>query len=618
MKKKNKGKKKLIDYDEYMKQQNNASCSKQCKKENEKEKTNSNINNKQKITFKNCLENLVFLFPNFSRELIEDVFQENNENFSRTKDKLRELSELDEAENKINENQMQIEEETHNEKKKKKKNMKDLKDISELSNLEVVDKNEPLEEEQDIHYISDSDDEKKNKNKNKKTEIEKNNIDYNNLLSLKEKSGKEYSSKFDEDNNDIFNNNNNIIINNSSFKDEPMIDDYLFEQNIEFLCDCFPFFQKEEIVQKICDSNFDINNVVSNVLKEQYQNEIKYEESLKKLEPNDIESILNNFENFENNFDDDFLEIQKTIENSIKVENNNKKNNIYDKDDLDIVKKENDNQEKEEDFLNKKIDDIETPQIRNDLKKLIFQFPSEEEYKIKLVYLSYMDYKATFDHFDSKDGTKNLGLKTLLNSKVNKYEKEYNYSPRKIKNKINLKSEVDKRRYDMLKKILEDKPTNWKLEEDKDINEKDFTIIRNRLFREANNFFAAGKYREGQLLMSKAKRYKQEIEQIARIRGIKQFFNNNSYNNNSREIDLHGLTVKDSKLIINKKIEQLRNEKEEKNLKSITFTVITGTGSHSKGNKPVLFPELKYWLKTKRKIGVNGTQEEGALIVTIY
>ena len=189
MKKKNKGKKKLIDYDEYMKQQNNASCSKQCKKENEKEKTNLNINNnKQKISFKNCLENLVFLFPNFSRELIEDVFQENNENFSRTKDKLRELSELDEAENKINENQMQIEEETHNEKKKKKKNMKDLKDISELSNLEVVDKNEPLEEEQDIHYISDSDDEKKNKNK--KTEIEKNNIDYNNLLSLKEKSWK--------------------------------------------------------------------------------------------------------------------------------------------------------------------------------------------------------------------------------------------------------------------------------------------------------------------------------------------------------------------------------------------------------------------------------------------
>ena len=104
---------------------------------------------------------------------------------------------------------------------------------------------------------------------------------------------------------------------------------------------------------------------------------------MKKLEPNDIESILNNFENFENNFDDDFLEIQKTIENSIKVENNNKKNNIYDKDDLDITKKETDNQEKEEDFLNKKIDDIETPQIRNDLKKLIFQFPSEEEYKIK-------------------------------------------------------------------------------------------------------------------------------------------------------------------------------------------------------------------------------------------
>ena len=610
MKKNNKGKKKFIDLDEYIKIQNNESCSKQSNKEKEKNISNNNSNNnKQKLTFKNCLENLVFLFPNFSRDLIEDIYQENNENFSHTKDKLRELSELEMNENKINENKMQIEEEPQKEKKKKKKK---YIDISEKTKFEIVDKNDPIDDDnENIHYMTDSEDEKENK-KNNKNE----NIDYNKLIALKEKSGKEYLSKFDEDN---FNFNNNIIINNNSLlKDEPMIDDYLFEQNINFLSDCFPLYKKEEIVQKICENNFDINSVISNILNETYKNITKDGDNLKNLESKDIEEILTNFEKNENDIDDDFLEIQKAIEHSIKTENNNKKNNIYDKEDFDMNKKENEIEENEEFFLNKNIDDIETPQIKNDLKKLVSQFPLEDVYNIKLVYYSYMDYKSTFEHFDNKDGTKNLKLKTLLNSISNKNYKEYNNTIKKIKKNNKLKTDVEKRRYDTLKKILENKPINWKFEEDKNINEKDFITIRNRLYREAKNFFACGKYKEGQLLLSRAKRYQQEIEQIAKNRGIKQFFNNNSYNNNSKEIDLHGLTVEESKLIINKKIEQLREKKDELNSKSISLTIITGTGSHSQGNRPVLFPKLKEWLKNKKKIRVEGSQEEGALFVTIF
>jgi len=610
MKKNNKGKKKLIDLDEYIKIQNNESCSKQSNKEKEKNISNNNSNNnKQKLTFKNCLENLVFLFPNFSRDLIEDIYQENNENFSHTKDKLRELSELEMNENKINENKMQIEEEPQKEKKKKKKK---YIDISEKTKFEIVDKNDPIDDDnENIHYMTDSEDEKENK-KNNKNE----NIDYNKLIALKEKSGKEYLSKFDEDN---FNFNNNIIINNNSLlKDEPMIDDYLFEQNINFLSDCFPLYKKEQIIQKICENNFDINGVVSNILNETYKNITKDGDNLKNLESKDIEEILTNFEKNENDIDDDFLEIQKAIEHSIKTENNNKKNNIYDKEDFDMNKKENEIEENEEFFLNKNIDDIETPQIKNDLKKLVSQFPLEDVYNIKLVYYSYMDYKSTFEHFDNKDGTKNLKLKTLLNSISNKNYKEYNNTIKKIKKNNKLKTDVEKRRYDTLKKILENKPINWKFEEDKNINEKDFITIRNRLYREAKNFFACGKYKEGQLLLSRAKRYQQEIEQIAKNRGIKQFFNNNSYNNNSKEIDLHGLTVEESKLIINKKIEQLREKKDELNSKSISLTIITGTGSHSQGNRPVLFPKLKEWLKKKNKIRVEGSQEEGALFVTIF
>ena len=609
MKKNNKGKKKLIDLDEYIKIQNNESCSKQSNKKKEKNISNNNSNNnKQKLTFKNCLENLVFLFPNFSRDLIEDIYQENNENFSHTKDKLRELSELEMNENKINENKMQIEEEPQKEKKKKKKK---YIDISEKTKFEIVDKNDPIDDDnENIHYMTDSEDGKENK-KNNKNE----NIDYNKLIALKEKSGKEYLSKFDEDN---FNFNNNIIINNNSLlKDEPMIDDYLFEQNINFLSDCFPLYKKEQIIQKICENNFDINGVVSNILNETYKNITKDGDNIKNLVSKDIEEILTNFEKNENDIDDDFLEIQKAIEHSIKTENNNKKNNIYDKEDFDMNKKD-EIEENEEFFLNKNIDDIETPQIKNDLKKLVSQFPLEDVYNIKLVYYSYMDYKSTFEHFDNKDGTKNLKLKTLLNSISNKNYKEYNNTIKKIKKNNKLKTDVEKRRYDTLKKILENKPINWKFEEDKNINEKDFITIRNRLYREAKNFFSCGKYKEGQLLLSRAKRYQQEIEQIAKNRGIKQFFNNNSYNNNSKEIDLHGLTVEESKLIINKKIEQLREKKDELNSKSISLTIITGTGSHSQGNRPVLFPKLKEWLKNKKKIRVEGSQEEGALFVTIF
>jgi hypothetical protein len=106
----------------------------------------------------------MFYFPNFSREIIEDVYYENDENFSRTKDKLRELSEVENNENKKDENKMEIEEEQNTTKKKSNKK-KGFQDISEYSNFEIVDKNDPigLDEEIEAHEISDEENENKNK-----------------------------------------------------------------------------------------------------------------------------------------------------------------------------------------------------------------------------------------------------------------------------------------------------------------------------------------------------------------------------------------------------------------------------------------------------------------------
>ena len=616
MKKKSKGKKYTdFDPDEFKKKQNNKSCSKLNKQEND---INNKNNQNQKLTFKNSLEKLVYLFQNFSRDMIEDVYNENNQNFSKSKDVLKELCLQENNENKINDNDMHIEEEEHVIKKKSNKKKK-FYDISEFSNLEVVASDESLgndKDKTDIHYIGQDEGEKeqeKEKNIIKNEIINDENNYYNELISLKEKNGKTYSSIFDNDN---FN--YNIKMNSSALKDEPMIDDYLFNQNIDFLCNCFPEYKREEIIKKICDLQFDINSVVSNILNETYQNETNKEENKNFLEEEEIEAILANYEdNEEFDIDDDFIQIQKSIENSIKTENINKKNNIYCEEDYEMKKGENETLEREEYFLNKNIDEIQTPQIRNDLKKLINHFPKEEIYNIKLAYYSYMDYKTTFDFFDKKDGTKNLQLKFLINN-INKNDdnvKSHTNNKSK-KNNIN-KSEEEKRRLGIFKKILEKKPINWNFEKEKNINKKDFIIIRNRLYQEARNAFANKKYGTGQLLLRKAKRYQQEIEQIARNQGINTFYNNNRYNNNSKQIDLHGLTVQESKYIVESILQKLRNKKIEDNLKFITLTIITGKGSHSEEG-PVLFPELLYWLKEKDKIKADGKLDEGAIYVTIF
>ena len=142
-------------------------------------------------------------------------------------------------------------------------------DISENYNLQIGDENDSNDS------ISLDENENKNKNKeeindnNKIINNDNDNKEYNNLIQIKEKNIKEYTSPFDEDNY-INNNINNTFVSTPNLKYETMIDDYLFDQNIEFLHNCFPSYEKEKIVQKICDLNFDINAVVTNILDEIY------------------------------------------------------------------------------------------------------------------------------------------------------------------------------------------------------------------------------------------------------------------------------------------------------------------------------------------------------------
>ena len=119
--------------------------------------------------------------------------------------------------------------------------------------------------------------------------------------------------------------------------------------------------------------------------------------------------------------------------------------------------------------------------------------------------------------------------------------------------------------------------------------------LRKKLIFEAKNAYSNQKYKNGQILMAKAKRYKQEIDKIYKNQKIKQFAQNNE-NRNINEIDLHGLNLEESKYIISKKIQSLKIKKEEQELKNISLSIIKGTGTHSIGHKYVLYPNLLDWL----------------------
>ena len=632
MKKKGRGKKKFVELD-LNKINNNDNFSK--KQNND---TFPKEEPKKKSEFKSSLDKLIFLFPNFSSDLIKEVYEENENNYSRTKDMLRQLSEEEFGNNNNNQNfinnenvnnnsDMIIEENIINQNNKDNnqnnigknndsKNKNNI-DITHYAKFEVVSNNE-------FEKIPETENKNNNNNKNE------NNIkdNYNNKI---EKIKDNYSSLF---NDEQYENNSNICNNNYKPKEEITIEDYLFDQNIEFLSECFPNYSREQIIKKICDFNFDIDSVILDILKETHLYLTETEDDYANIEITDKDEILSNFIPYDsdkqNEFDiEQFKEnlVQKQIEEMIKKENNKKHNNLYDDDDMQCENIQDSKGEgkNEEFFLYKRIDEIKTPKIKEDLKKLINHFPLEDEFNIKLVYYQYNDYNLSYQYFSNKDGNKVIGLKSLIDSLNNKSNfaytngnsnnvKRYNNKPKKESNKSN--EDEEKRQYEIFKKIIDNKPINWKFEEDKNINLNDYIAVRKRLFLEAKNAYANKKPKDGQILMARAKRYQQEIDKIYKNQRINKFLN--ADNNNTNEIDLHGLTLPESKYIIDKKIQSLKDKKIEYNLKSITIVIITGTGSHSVGHKSVLYPNLMEWLKNRDKLGVKGDFDKGHIFVTIY
>lgn len=206
---------------------------------------------------------------------------------------------------------------------------------------------------------------------------------------------------------------------NSSFLkiNEPFYNRILEESNLNFyvnsIKECFPCKSETEIIQDICDEDYNIENVLSKHLEKDLSknNEKKEEVNINEFDYFDFypnERLF--FENFKDiEIDDKTISMQEDILKEIKKEqfNNRINDKLFNEDEFPVLKNTNSNSSKKnngikeddynneddhEYFLDKQIYEIKNKKIRDDLKKLCKRFPFESEDTIKLVYYQYMNY----------------------------------------------------------------------------------------------------------------------------------------------------------------------------------------------------------------------------------
>ena len=619
MKKKFKNKKKFKDFDEIF----------------EKSNKNTILDGSE---YKTDIEELYSLFPDFDKNILYDIYISKDRNFLLTKNAINEILNSDSNNNEnikeINDNF--INENDFNEKpfnfKKKKKN-KGI-DISNKSNFIIISNEDDLiqnrkeEKKGELYSIFDLIEEEQHEINQKK----------------KKKDEFEYESIFFENNND--DNKEEIPFDNNYFfniQNNECIDDLMLNEYVNFLEEILITKNREEITKALLDNDLDIDKTVLNYFEENY-------EKKNNLSNFDKEQIICNFANYseknkfnELNFDPNIIfknNIQKEIENEIKKENSENKVKLlnYEKN-FPKISEENQstpikNSNKEEsEILNKKISEIINPKFKEDLLKLCNKFPLIDEATIKWVYYNYLDYSLSSQYLKNKFPSQKKGLDSILNDN-NVYYQHYENDNFELIEKNPFKKEVEifdkkiseeeKQRLKELSLIINQNPENWKFNKQDNINLKEYITIRKKLIYQAGVLFAQKKYAEGKNIMNKAKRYKQEINHLMQKKKMQKFIENNKdreidnkYNLKYQTIDVHGLNLNESKLIIAKKIEKLKDLKNEYELNNIFFEIITGKGLHSKNNERVLFPNLLEWLNNSYKFKLKKDDLNGIITIII-
>ena len=520
--------------------------------------------------YKTPLENLISLYPSLSSDLIEDIFIDNDRNFVTTKQALDEMCKNEEPlkeDNKIVDINSYDYSNNYNDKEKI--------DLTKFAKFEI---------DSDVNYNEQN------------VEEDKNEIDINNDNSNKKMTKQsEYKTVFNVD---------KKIVTPIGEKGDLIIDDFLLDDYVKLLCEIFPNYTRKDIMKKICEMDFDVDKVVMSFFDyAPSQEELK---TMENFEFTNKEEILSNFSSFDmynnNKINIDAIEehnLQKEIEEQIKKQSQENKNNY-------IQNSNNNEQEQEEYFLDKPISQIKTKEIRNDLTKLSKQFPFEDEFTLKWIYYQYMNYNQSYNYLSQKNKV-SYGLKSIVDSidqsksskPIEKPKQNYSYS--------NSNPEA-KKRSRIISSIISENPSNWRFRKEDNVNIADYQSIRRQLIIQAQHAFASKRYQEANAIMAKARRYKQEINQLMERKKIATFmknnehlYNENLFNNNHHIVDLHGLSLEESKMVVSKKCRDLLEKKENEDINRITLCLITGRGSHSKDKIPVLLPGLTAWIKSKTR-----------------
>lgn len=520
--------------------------------------------------YKTPLENLISLYPSLSSDLIEDIFIDNDRNFVTTKQALDEMCKNEEPlkeDNKIVDINSYDYSNNYNDKEKI--------DLTKFAKFEI---------DSDVNYNEQN------------VEEDKNEIDINNDNSNKKMTKQsEYKTVFNVD---------KKIVTPIGEKGDLIIDDFLLDDYVKLLCEIFPNYTRKDIMKKICEMDFDVDKVVMSFFDyAPSQEELK---TMENFEFTNKEEILSNFSSFDmynnNKINIDAIEehnLQKEIEEQIKKQSQDNKNNYK-------QNSNNNEQEQEEYFLDKPISQIKTKEIRNDLTKLSKQFPFEDEFTLKWIYYQYMNYNQSYNYLSQKNKV-SYGLKSIVDSidqsksskPIEKPKQNYSYS--------NSNPEA-KKRSRIISSIISENPSNWRFRKEDNVNIADYQSIRRQLIIQAQHAYASKRYQEANAIMAKARRYKQEINQLMERKKIATFmknnehlYNENLFSDNHHIVDLHGLSLEESKMVVSKKCRDLLEKKENEDINRITLCLITGRGSHSKDKIPVLLPGLTAWIKSKTR-----------------
>ena len=613
--------------------------------------------------YKTDIENLKLLFPDFDEDTLYDIYNSKNRNLLLTKNAINEILKSDSNninenyDNFINENYDNFKNENNdnfinenNDKnynknsinhKKKNKKYKGI-DITNKSNFIVIgndedlkEKENPKEEKKELNSIFDLIKEEQHEiieKKKKKDEFEYESIFYDNNNNY---------NNYDNYNNNI---NEETPFDNYYFniQNNECIDELMLNEYVNFLEEILVTKNREEITKAILDNDLDIDKTVLDYFEENFEKK----EILSNFEK---EQIICNFANFseknefkELNFDPNIIfknNIQKEIEDKIKEENLNKVKQLEYEKNFPKISKENqstpikNSNDEESEILNKKISEINNPQYKKDLLKLCKNFPLIDEGEIKWTYYNYLDYSLSSQHLTEKYSYQKKGLDSILNDNNVFYNQFQNNNIELIeKNPFKKQVEIfdknisqeEKQRINDLLFIINQNPENWKFNKEDNINLKDYITIRKKLMYQAGVLFAQKKYAEGKNIMNKAKRYKQEINHLMQKKKIQKFIENNKereidnkYYLKNQSMDIHGLNLNESKLIISKKIEKLKDLKNKNELNNIFLEIITGKGLHSKNNERVLYPNLLEWLNNSYNFKIKKDDSNGILTIII-